>query len=601
MIIEDISQINIYFKDGDNTTEKVNEVAIFQPLEKKAHFDETKPVKERKWTFYDALPFHQKALVKVQTFFFHRFKRLIPPERRTPEAQFKTVLAILLVQEPLREYFLGSEKSQRQFLSVIEQAAREWGQIDFPIPSRLPLPHYELAKQLTTLTGKTSSLLEDRIELNLQMATLSKTVRNEILFSILNRVDRPLLTSVLEIVQKEKNFQIELSTRFAQVHVKKIDTHTNQILYTYVENRATSSIRTQRNIQSGVKGVINQRLIKDKNLKIVGAYSGAISTPENVLEQILFLLYEDKGPLTECFLSDQLESHTFPIYPLLFISLYSWDEWELLIAEHRAIEKLDGKCLTIKTATGQEFAFQLRLFHTNIPFNALSRYPSPAEVSAKMGDFHEEWLLYLTGEVLQLLHISPPPAFAKLQASLKQIRQEKDFITREQKWLNAMDNFHKLKKELIQTLNGQTLEEKSLRMLLSHRDDSGRHLDGIDEYVYTRYLTRKLNWTSTTNCRNSTDRSAGADAADKAQYVFETSLNKPFLPAFSSLHEVDFFKVLYSMYLVWEEPELTAGLSTGFVGEKFHTFLQKNPETTRYLIRWLKKHPEIYTALSDYR
>src|SRR5262249_31020235 len=105
-----------------------------------------------------------------------------------------------------------------------------------------------------------------------------------------------------------------------------------------------------------------------------------------------------------------------------------------------------------------------------------------------------------------------------------------------------------------------------------------------------------------TNCHNSIDKTASASAVDKAACAFFKLEERSFLPGKSTQEEIALFALLYSLYLVWEEPALNAGLTTGFIGEKFFkNAIQKNPETTKYLTPWLKKHPEVYLGLSKYR
>ena len=113
--LDKISQITIYLKNSDKLADKVNEVALFNPLSKNASFDEeSETLTQRKWTFHNHLPLTRRFILNIQTFFFHNLKLFIPDRRKTPEAKFKTTLSILLAQESLREYFLGTKEKRRQ-------------------------------------------------------------------------------------------------------------------------------------------------------------------------------------------------------------------------------------------------------------------------------------------------------------------------------------------------------------------------------------------------------------------------------------------------------------------------------------------------------
>ncbi len=390
--IKEIIQISLYFKDGNSLSERVNEVALFQPLKKETAFDTSaKPLQMRQWTFFSHLTKLKKLLLKVRIFFFEKFKVMIPPERRTPEAQFKTVLSILLAQESLRELFLSSPIQREKFFQAIKATAQEWGAIDeiFYSYSKEDSP-IEFAKSITTLKGKTESLLDDSVELNLQIASLPAHVRNDLLFRILNRLERSPLTSILEVIHPGISSQIQLTTCFAKYEVQSLDPLTGKISCRITENQATSSIKTLQNIQTDFSHVVNQRVVLDTAITPaypLGYYSGAIQTQHHVLEQLLFILgSKDPSPIL---LKDSQSA--FEKKEILFISLYSWNEWDYLTRQHRAIESLEGHILK----TDNHLSL-LSLSHYNIPFNVLNRYPLAAETQAMMEDLNDKTLIDLT-------------------------------------------------------------------------------------------------------------------------------------------------------------------------------------------------------------
>lgn len=102
-LLKEITQISIYFKEA---AERVNEVALFQPLMRQSQFnEESKPIAARKWRYTTNIPFFRRLSLKLQSFLFKHLPPLIPSERLTPEAKFKTVLAMLLTQEEVRDFF----------------------------------------------------------------------------------------------------------------------------------------------------------------------------------------------------------------------------------------------------------------------------------------------------------------------------------------------------------------------------------------------------------------------------------------------------------------------------------------------------------------
>jgi len=590
-LLEEISQISICLKEEQ---ERINEIALFQPLASKTSFDETsKAIHQRKWSYTYKLPFFRRLSLKVQSFLFKNASFLIPTERLTSEAKFKTVLALLLAQEPIREFFFANDKRRDNFFHAVRETAQSIGYKDFSLPSGdTPL---KISQNLTLISGKSVSLIDDLPELNLQMAALNHLKRNEILFQILNQVERPPITSILEVMHGDKIEEITLTTRYAKYKITGIDSHSGKIDYQYTEDHATSSIQTLRNSRPGAKGVMNQRCAVDtKTGQWIGSYSGELSLENHVLEQALFILNLKEE---EVFLLDNAQ-HTEE-KTILLTSLFSWHEIGLITDQQKAVRNLNKKILKV----GNERYIRLNLLHFNISFNAFNKYPTPAEMGATIKDINDEVLISLTWDLWQQLGLKSDK-LAHLKHAIDSIAHEKEFFKHQKRLLKTIDAFREIKKELITQLEEVPEETRTLAgaALLKDKKPDGKKLRGMDLLLYLNILAEQLGYLHNKNCQNSTDRTAGANAADKAQYAYHKIYGHIFLPGLSDEQETSLFKVLYSMYLVWEEPEINAALSTGFIGEKFyHNFFQKNPETTRYLIQWLRKHPEIYLGLSDQR
>ncbi|NGX60847.1 MAG: hypothetical protein K940chlam9_00319 [Chlamydiae bacterium] len=588
--MDEISQISICLVEEAG---KINEISLFEPLKKSAQFDEAAPpLAQRKWSYTHNLPFAKRIFTKVQSFLFKHAPTLIPPERVTKQAKLQTVLAILLAQEPLRDFFLNNPERKRSFFASIDKLTQELG-----IPAletkegESPL---EISRNLTMLPQKNTSLVEDLVELNLQMAALPLHERSELLQKILNSSLRTPITSLLEITKGSSTSSLSLKTSYAKYQIQA-PVEEGEISYSYEKDRSTCSIRTMNQ----PLGTINQRISADSETgEILGSYSGELSHPENVLEQILLIL-EAEGKsvsLHEKKPNEQkVESRT-----ILFTSLYSWLEMGKILEQNNAIQQLNKKVLEI----GDRW-IELTLLHINIPFNACNKYPAPAEMQAKIYDITEEVLIPLTWECWKRLGLADKTleALAGRLETLHEI-SSLSFLEKEKHRIEEIDLFKEHKKNLLTQLEAHPLSPLTtpLKTLLTRKLPNGHKLKGIDFLLYLNFLAKNLGISHNKNCQNATDRTAGANAADKGQYAYQKLTEKPFLPGITTEEEENLFSVLYSMYLVWEEPELNTGLSTGFIGEKFyHNFFQKNPETTRYLIRWLRHHPETYLALSNLR
>lgn len=576
--IEDISQISIYLTNEKNSTEKIHEVVLLKPFAKQAC-----PISNQKQKRESS--FSTKMLLKIENFFFQTFPIFIKEERKSREAKFKTVLALLLSQEHLADFFLKDEEKRKSFFAALLKAAKIYGYKEFSLPPN-HLTLKEMGQFLTTIGSQKISLLENKEEFHLQIASLDKNERDEILFSILNHIDRPPSLSVVEVEKGDTIEKLKLTTIYGKYKVLKIDDKKiddKKIEYQRVENQSSPSFRVSRE-----KVLINQHKVFDCSYKenrfLVGV-SGELLHHYRVLEQILFLL-EVKG---ECFI-EKYPPIALQEKVIFFTSLFSWNEYEKIMDEHFAIEKWHGKTLKIVEETGKISYFRLNLHHQNIPFNAFNKFPTPSEIKGVINDINDKALIFLIDKMLDFYPLK------HLAHQFDEIRSETDFLRKENGLNDCVDKFRLMKKDLLAFIDAAkpSFALLALKTLLSKKLRSRNVLHAIDMFHYLSLIIENLGFLHTVNCVDGTDRSASAISIIKAQNAYQHTTQKPYLPGFSNEQETSLFKVFYSMYLLFEEPELNAGLTTGFIAEKNH--IQKNLEATFYIIPWLKKHREIYLS-----
>ncbi len=425
---------------------------------------------------------------------------------------------------------------------------------------------WHISQHLTRIAGSKKSLIEEPAELLLQTTALKKEEKGEILFRILNKIERPPISSVLEVIAADQIQSIALTTRYAKYKILFWDPSSGKITYSFAENHATSSVRTQENSLPNAKGAMNQRVVFDEGTKtLIGAYCGELSTPFHVFEQLLWILNEKEG---EARVTDSSQANTLIERKVLFTSLFSWTEFDLITRQRSAIASWDQKAVVAHNC-----AYQLDLLYFNIPFN---RLPIPGESRAVLKDINEEALISLTDAfyLRYNLHSAQLNAIAMQLQSIRRDR-ESDFIEREEKIRKAIDQFKGMKGELAEAVRevdqGAGL---ALHALLIDQMPEGKPLKGIDKLIFLNCVTEELGYHHNKNCQNATDRASSADAADKALYAFKTICATPFLPGYATSEELSLFKILYSMYLVWEEPEINQALNNGYISE---SSAQSNP------------------------
>lgn len=547
----EIGSITLTLKDGDR---KTSEITLSEPFAKELRLDSAL---QKRWTFR-ALSWSSR----LQNFLYQKFSWLIPKKTRSTESKFQTVLALLLMQEELRDYFFGSETRKSDFFKAVEKTAQELG---------ITPPSY----------NELQEAFEDPAVLSRAIATLEVSEREEMLHKLLSNLTRPPITSELALGKRPP---LALTTRFATYTIDKI-TEAGEIHYTALLEKGYPHLK------SSSHHVVNQRKVVDtsdpKAPLLLGAYCGELLTLSQVLAQTLFLLGIEKERVA---LLEERPPNVIE-KPLFFLSLFSWHELDKLQEEHESIEGVHGQVLQ-----ADEHVYALTAYHLNIPLGALNKYPTPEETRAQMKDLNAEALCYLTWRVFRQIPNTPLEGqLHTLVQELDHARSEVDFLMKKRAILAVIDAFYGMRSEILHTLG----ESPGLIAAACHNLLSMKTLAGMDALITVSLLLRLLDIDHSTNCQHSLDRTAAASASDKAQHAAVALSGHFFLP-----HDSDeqLFKVLYSLYLVWEEPELTTALGTGFLGEKYHkNIFVRNGETTAYLIEWLKKHPDVYLGLSNYR
>ncbi len=543
-----ISKISIYLKKDE---EKINEVVLFEPLKRNTSLNASQRIEQRKWTFIHPLSPLKRLSLKAQSFAYRHFPFLIPASRLSTETKLKTVIAFLLSQEGLREYFLEEEKLRTSFLTVLEEVAHLFGCRPFLVSTDDTA--LDICRYLTWIPEKNISLIDDLMELNVQMATLSREERNEILFSILSRVVRAPLHSVLEVTMGEETKTISLFTTYSKYTLFKKEK--NQLYFSCEKDRTTASLPIAHS-----QGTADQRMVWDETQgALIGGYSGALNSYDHVLEQLFFFLGLQNE---EVFLLNQLPQESrYEEKKILLVSLYGWNELQYIVDQNDAIRKLDQKFLQI----GNKRYIKLNLLHQNITFNVLNNYPLPAETEAQLNDKNTLSLIAFTAEVgkREGWDFAPLEQVADRVEKIRALEEGTcdQFLAKQKLLLQAIDQFKEIRKELPALFPAQNPLVATLYQLLKKKN-----LKGIDTLIESHFLAEQLGYLQNRNCTDGVGRTASAQAIDKALYAYSSLLKAPFLPEGATTDEISLFKALYSMYLVWEEPEEGIAWSTGYMG-----------------------------------
>ena len=505
--------------------EKTHEVSLLQPLEERSLRRGKKPKPSFLWI--------NRLKTKVATIFTPKL---------TAEAQFKTQLAHLLTQDLVRDHFLDDPQRREAFYLALREAAHHIGYREFAHPAPT-LSSMDSAHFLTTLDG--FSLIEHPNRLAFHVARMKKE-EQPVLDSILSHIERPPLFSGLDIVQNDIETSISLATHYSKFRVLNVE-EGGKVSYELFLNKTAPATQSE--------STINQKVVFDtsnaEDPTWLGSYCGDLGCPNRVLEQILLIL-QAKGEV-------QISERPSPLTcKILFTSLYNWRELEEVCRQRDAIRTLDGKTLEI----GDE-RVTLKLYYYNL--NSIHRIPIPAETRSFLEDLNDECLI-------RLLEIEP---YSKDLEKLPT-----DFFERQKIALATVDNFRLKRQEIAATIDDPVFKA----LILKHRPD-GRSLKGMDALLYLEEASKRLRMFHNKNCRNGIDRTSTAKAADKAQNAIRKITGEAYLPGHNDHKQL--FKVLYSLYLLWEEPELNAALTIGLFGKSFFRRLfYHNPQQAEYLAKW---------------
>lgn len=550
--LDKISQITIYLKDSP-LEERVGEVALINPM--------ARPLKDHRhhrWTHQKGLSPQARFFLGCRAFLLHHVKVLVSPSRKTAEALFKTAVANLLIHPHLQEFFLSTEEKKESFFKALQKGAEVAGYNFVPHPHQT-IP--EIIQELTTLPGHRKSLIDNPSQLRLQNAAQASQKRNEILHTILNAIPRPTTTSVLEIEALNSLFAVELATQHARWEVFSIDETTGRIDFQCTLDHVASA--------KSENGAANQKkVIELPSQQIVGSYCGQILSKKEIMAEILFQLQDEK--ITKASIHDSesfgiVEEKTF-----LFTSLYSWNAYEKILAEHSSFDALEGKVLQLTYQSGRTRSAKLHLLHQNLPFNLWNKFPTPAEVKGQLQDLNDEMMIQLLPRLWNFLGKPNHGEIEEWASQIVQSRSLPDFLAKQKGVLGAIDAFRRKKKEIQALVSAESHEvAAAFTALLEGKK-------GIDGLIFTGVVCRHLALMHNTHSEHGVERTAGACSADKAQRGFSQIRGKSFLPGVASEEEEALFKVLYTLYLVWEEPEPTMK----------PVISAKNPETSRYLTSW---------------
>ncbi len=518
----DITQISLYLKDRE---EKTHEVSLLYPLrERRIKVQKTKPVRFL-WL--------SNLILKLFTFFTPNL---------SIEAKFKTQLARLLTQDFVRDHLLEDPRRREAFFKALRQSADQIGYQSFAYPPST-LSAKSCAQFLTTVGG--ASLVDDPKRLSFHVMRM-KGEEKTVLDSILTHIERPPLSSGLNIMENGKETSISLMTHYSKFKVLDVDGK-GKINYELFQNRTAPATQSTN--------VINQKVVFDisdeKNPLWLGSYSGNLGSTKKLLEQILLIL-QVKEAVT---ISDKPSSL---ICPILFTSLYCWRELEEVCLQRDAIRALNGKTLEI----GDE-RVTLRLFYYNL---TIHRVPIPAETKAFFEDLNDECIIRL---------------FEQSPFSTELENLPNDFFERQKRSLDTIDRFRSEKTRIIKSIH-----EPVFKALLEKRSMDGRSIKGMDVLLYLEEATKQLGIFHNKNCQNGLDRTSTAKAADKAQNAVRKVTGSSYLPGYNESKQL--FRALYSLYLLWEEADINAALTNGISrGPFFKRLFYLNPQQSEYLAEWM--------------
>lgn len=488
----------------------------------------------RRWS---VLPPSTSLIKRIKIQLFAILGRIFPflyRERRTDEAKLKTFAALFMANREL-----GLQKEQ--LVAALNEVKRELG------------INAELGDDPTSLRidGRDVDLTAEPEELAFQLALLGESTRRLFSHHLASALPRDTIRSAL--THKETGVRIDFRTDYARFHVTKDQ---GEIFWEGERARGTTAIRIP-GASLETTGTACQRSVVGTDGGPMQYYCGQMPTQKNVLGQILFILETAQGvePGGDYELVDHAPEE-LQHKDICFDSLLAYNENDdILQKQAQAIRDLDGRVLKRINPDKSVTYIKLHLHHRNIPWGWCNRFGIPESIRDNFNKDANFRLGCLVG---------------------------KRFFKEDSKELGQFVNL--LQRGMIDEAK-QMLPEPSLLKdiypaCVTRRDPNGKPLSQTDHYIYGSLLTRLLGIAHNVNCKSGIDRTGAADALDKAQGAFYRITGKYFLPGEMSPENEQLFNQLYTLYITWEEPELTTGFATGFIGEKF----QSNPEALARLV-----------------
>jgi hypothetical protein len=212
--------------------------------------------------------------------------------------------------------------------------------------------------------------------------------------------------------------------------------------------------------------------------------------------------------------------------------------------------------------------------------DSLSYLPSPPEAEAIVEDMNDEAYLKLSYLVLSSIGMDT----CDIQNLLLRLQSSpEDFFDKETQRLAILDKFKRYKPALVEKLNLQKEGPcRYLWALLCKKKLDDRALKGIDTLIYLDYLIETLDIFHHKNCAEALLFCSAAQALTKSQLALSKWTNKPFIPGRSSPDEEKLFSALYSLYLLWEEPDIHLRFHRPQIGS-IDLWAKKNGEVAKYL------------------
>jgi|GEM_PF-2071682 len=575
------SYINIStYKDLD-LTEKISEIAFCADLECKQPFAKEKPnpLRGQKERFSIAHNLCQKLSRKLGRTFFSTVRTLLYSKKLTDEILFKTTLTLLLKEESVATVFLHDHQRKNDLFTSIQRAAKQAG-IEEGFSRD---PSSDLFQQLTWVSSLGASLFEDKRLFKFYLNLLSPKERTHYLFIILQEIQREPFTCQVEFQTEDNQYHNCFTSNYfgktELIQCKEIPAN-----YTFFKKRCQS----HPNLQLGREKLCNQHLILEsthsqEEKKLLGGYCGNLENKKKVLEQLLFLL-ECRNEATIELKNEGNRDNRIQVY---FTSFYSWHELDLIIAQKKAIDALDNKILCFQNQEGKKEEICLYLNHINFSF---SNWPEPSQTHCTIDALNNEALIPLIAKILP--NIECLQETANKITSIKTLcpDQSTDQFFKKKQLLNeVLEEFDQYKPAIIQALKtNPSLEAHCIKALLSGYLENKQKLQALDALLLLNVLLEKEGILHNKSS-NLTAKLFAVRACDQAQAALTKIDALPYYPGHTTAYKHNLFELLYSAYLLLDEPTFNAALCGGFLTkEQYQEEILKDREISRHLSPWME-------------